>query len=201
MGSSIKTGEVFPGRIGDYQKGGSEVKRGILIIAIIAAIMTTPCYATTAHEQAMSFILSQQDLPQEPGDILYIDEDTEKCPILVETTGYHQGTHGSHGDRMKRGYVAFSPETYGCAIEVYEAIPTDEGYSLGKYIGLYQIKDCGYGKSTGQGTSSVRSDKKHEGTIEAGLSVDTYFPTLSECREWMEKTQGMIFIQIIPAEG
>lgn len=171
----------------------------LILAAIVTAMMATPCYAD--HALAMSYILHDQDLPQEPGDILYIDEDIEKCPKLVSTTGYHQGNVGSHGDTMRRGYVAFSPETYGYAIEVYQAVPTDEGYELGDYIGLYQIKDCGYGKSTGKGSSSVRSDKKHKGTIEAGLSVDNYFPTFSECKEWMQKTKGMIFIQIIPADG
>lgn len=172
--------------------------RRVLIAAVLSLLISIPCYGATAHDQAMSYILADQDLPQEPGDLLHTDEKKENCPMLVDTTGYCRGTHGSHGDRMEKGYVAYTPESYGSALEVYEAVETEEGYKLGEFIGLYEIRDTGYGKSTGQGKSAVRADKPHEGTIEAGLSVDTYFPTYGECVSWMKKTGGKIFIVIIP---
>lgn len=175
--------------------------RYFVILLLSMVLMTTPCYGSTAncHQLVMSYVLADQDPPQEPGDYLYHTDGT--VHRLTETTGYCMGTHGSHGDKMKVGYVAYTPESYGYAMMIYKAVETDEGYELGDYIGLYEIKDTGYGKATGTGKSSVRSDKKSRGTIEAGLSVDCYHPTLAECREWMKETNGMIFIQLVPAKG
>ena len=172
----------------------------LIMAAVLSMAIVTPCHAeTTCHDLVMSYIIHDQDPPQEPGDILYCEDGTEHK--LASTTGYCEGVRGSHGDRMRKGYVAFTPESYGCAMEIYKAIPTESGYELGEYLGLYEIKDCGYGRSTGQGKSRVRSDKKNQGTIEAGLSVDRYAPTLQECREWMKATNGMVFIRIIEAKG
>ena len=154
-----------------------------------------------AHQQAMSFILADQDLPDEPGDILYLHEDRDKCPILVETTGYHRGKVGSHGDLMKKGYCAFAPEQYGTVLMLYEAIPTDSGYCMGDFITMLEVKDTGFGRETGEGKSKIRPDKKSKGTIEVGKSVDVFYPTLSECKEWMQQTNGMCFIQIVPGKG
>ena len=173
----------------------------LIMAAVLSMAIVTPCHAeTTCHDLVMSYIIHDQDPPTVPGDLLYT-EDGDQFPMLVATTGYCEGTHGSHGDRMRQGYVAYTPETYGFAMEIYKAEPTDNGYELGDYLGLYEIKDCGYGRSTGQGKSRVRSDKKNQGTIEAGLSVDRYAPTLQECREWMKATNGMVFIRIIEAKG
>lgn len=177
--------------------------RKILLIIVFSILLSINAFGMTAHEQAMSYILADQDPPTDPGDYLYTHYDEEGQFLkLVTTTGYFKGSHGSHGDRMKIGYVAYTQESYGYAMEIHEAIQNDDGtYSLGEYIGLYEIKDCGYGKETGKGKSQVRLDKKSQGTIEAGLSVDTYFPTLNECKEWMRRTNGMIFVKIIPAKG
>lgn len=187
-----------------------------LLIPIMAAALTVsnacPVYASMAdcHDLVMSYIIADQDPPQEPGDYLYHEDGT--AHRLTETTGYCQGTHGSHGDKMRTGYVAYTPESYGYCMEIYKAVETDEGYKLGDFIGLYEIRDCGYGKPTGEGRSAVRKDKNKNtsagsmpyqgrGTIESGLSVDRYAPTLSECKKWMEETGGMIFIRLIPAKG
>ena len=173
----------------------------LLLAAAVSLFSITPAYASMedCHELVMSYILADQDAPQEPGDYLYHEDGT--AHRLTETTGYCKGTHGSHGDRMKTGYVAYTPESYGYCMEVYKAEETENGYKLGDFIGLYEIRDTGYGKSTGQGKSAVRADKNSRGTIEAGLSVDRYAPTYSECKEWMKETQGMIFIRLIPAKG
>lgn len=176
------------------------IKR-VILSAALSVSMTVTAWGSTSncHDLVMSYIYADQDPPQQPGDILYCEDGTQHK--LTATTGYCEGTCGSHGDRMRQGYVAYTPETYGFAMEIYQAVPTDTGYELGEYLGLYEIKDCGYGKSTGQGKSRVRSDKKTQGTIEAGLSVDRYAPTLQECREWMRNTNGMVFIRIIDAKG
>lgn len=170
----------------------------IVLIGVMALMMTTPACASTAHDLAMSYILADQDRPKVPGDKLYTSEIPEKCPILLDTTAYCSGTHGSHGDKMQRGHVAYMESSYGTHIELYEAIPEEDGtYSLGKFIGQYQVKDCGYGKKTGVGRSRVRPDKGSLGSIETGETVDVYFPEYAECKEWMTETQGRVFALFI----
>lgn len=173
----------------------------VLVTALLTMAITTPCYANAAHEQAMSFILADQDLPKEPGDKLYTSENPEKCPTLFDTTAYHQGEYGSHGDKMREGYCAGAPDLYGAAVTIYEAIETEEGYKIGDYIGMFELKDTGYGRSTNKGKSRVRSDKKYAGSIESGTHLDIYRNDLSRCWEWMHRTQGKIFAVITPAKG
>ena len=175
--------------------------RRVILTAVLSAALAVPCYGSTAacHELVMSYIVHDQDPPQVPGDYLYREDGT--VHRLAATTGYCEGTIGSHGDKMRTGFVAYTPESYGCCMEIYEAVETENGYTLGDFLGFYEIRDCGYGKSTGKGKSQVRADKKTQGTIEAGLSVDRYAPTLAGCKDWMKQTNGMIFIRIIPAQG
>ena len=168
----------------------------LLITALLSILMTSPAYGMTCHDLAMSYVIHDQDLPQKPGEKLYTDEINEN-PVLLETTGYCQGTHGSHGDRMQKGYVAYTPESYGWDVELYQAVETDEGYELGDYIGRFAVKDTGYGRETGTGKSKVRKDKPSAGTIETGQSLDVYHPTLSECKDWMRETNGRVFAVII----
>jgi len=171
-----------------------------LITLVLMVLMAAPCYGMTCHELAMSYILADQDKPKEAGDKFYMGEDNN--PILMETTGYCHGTRGSHGDKMREGYAACAPELYGDAVMVYEAVKQDDGtYRMGDYIETFEIRDCGYGYSTGQGRSEVRSDKKYAGTIEAGIHLDVYREDLSGCREWMQRTGGKIFAVVIEGKG
>lgn len=173
-----------------------------LMFLLIAILMTTPVYASTenCHELVMSYIYADQDAPQEPGDVLYSECDIK--PVLMHTTGYCEGSHGSHGDKMREGYCAASPDMYGSAAVIYEAIQQEDGsYQIGDYITTLEIKDTGYGFGTGKGVSKVRPDKKHAGTIESGLHIDVYRSNLSRCWQWMKQTKGMIFVEIIPAKG
>ena len=178
-----------------------ELIRRVILTAALSVSMTVTAWGSTAncHELVMSYIVHDQDPPQAPGDYLYHEDGT--AHRLAATTGYCQGSRGSHGDKMREGIVAYTPESYGYCMEIYEAVEAENGYTLGDFLGFYEIRDCGYGKSTGEGKSRVRADKNHRGTIEAGLSVDRYAPTLAGCKEWMEQTNGMIFIRIIPAQG
>jgi hypothetical protein len=152
----------------------------------------------TCAELVDSYLIADQDTPQKPGDVFHMG--CEYNPQLIATTGYCEGKTGSHGDLMRKGYCASCPDLYGSAVMVYEAIPAENGYEMGDYLTTLEIRDCGYGKSTGEGESQVRTGKT-AGTIESGLSLDVYYPTFNECLEWMKTTQGMIFIQIIPAKG
>lgn len=172
----------------------------LAITILLSALMVTPCYANAAHDLAMSYIIADQDPPKEPGDRLYSECDIK--PVLMHTTGYCEGTHGSHGDRMREGFCAAAPELYGSAAIIYEAILQDDGtYKIGDYLDTLEIRDTGYGFSTGTGKSTVRADKKHAGTIESGLHIDVYRDNLSRCWQWMKKTKGMIFVEIVPAKG
>lgn len=171
-----------------------------LITLVLMVLMAAPCYGMTCHELAMSYILADQDKPKEAGDKFYMGEDNN--PILMETTGYCHGTHGSHGDKMREGYAACAPEYYGDAVMVYEAVKQDDGtYRMGDYITTFEVRDCGYGYSTGQGRSEVRSDKKYAGTIETGIHLDVYREDLSGCREWMKQTNGKIFAVVVEGKG
>lgn len=170
---------------------------GIAFAASVA--LAFPTHAATAHEQAMSYILADQDKPQKAGDYLYTEKDENgRFPQLLETTAYCQGSHGSRGDKMRHGYVAYTPESYGCAIDLYKAEKTEDGYKLGEYLGLFEVRDTGFGHETGQGRSSIRPDKKSKGSIEIGKTIDVFHPTYSECVTWMKETEGMVFAVIIP---
>ena len=168
----------------------------VLLGVMLSIIVTVPCFAATAHEQAMSYILADQDTPKEAGDKYY--NGAINKPVLMETTAYYQGTIGSHGDRMREGYCAGDPELYGASVAIYEAIPTENGYSMGDFIGYFEMRDTGYGYSTGTGKSEVRSDKKYAGTIESGLHLDIYRDNLDRCWQWMHKTKGKVFAVIVP---
>jgi len=170
----------------------------LAITLLLSVAMTTPCFANAAHDQAMSYILADQDLPREPGDIFYGSEDR---PILMDTTAYYQGNYGSHGDKMREGYCAGDPDLYGAAVTIYEAIETEDGYQIGQCIGLFELRDTGYGRSSGKGKSRVRNDRRFAGTIESGTHLDIYRNDLSRCWEWMHRTQGKIFAVITPAKG
>lgn len=178
--------------------------RKILLAVLFSLLMVSPVYASMAdcHDLVMSYIVADQDKPTKPGDILYSEYESELYPVLMHTTGYCEGTYGSHGDRMKEGYCAAAPEMYGSMAIVYEAIQGDDGtFSIGDYLDSFEIKDCGYGFSSGQGKSRVRSDKKCAGTIESGLHIDVYRSNLSRCWDWMKQTKGFVFVEIVPAKG
>lgn len=167
----------------------------VLTVLGILVLLTTPCYAMTAHDLAMSYILHDQD-PKEPGEKIKNGSTNE--PILMHTTAYYQGEIGSHGDRMREGYVAGDPNLYGAAVVIYEAIPQENGsYTIGDYIGTYEMRDTGYGFSTGSGNSVV-SSRKYAGTIETGIHLDIYRNNYSRCVEWMKRTQGYVFAVIVP---
>ena len=168
----------------------------LIIAAILTAMMTTSCYAETAHDRAWSYLMSEQETPKKIGDYLY-NGSTNK-PQLLLTTAYCSGDTGCRGDKMRTGYCAFSKEHYGAAVSLYQAIQTDEGYQIGEFIGFMEVRDCGYGKETGVGTSEIRPDRNSRGTIESSLCIDAFYPTLDECKQWMAKTGGVVFAVIVP---
>ena len=119
---------------------------------------------------------------------------------LVDATGYCCGTHGSHGDKLEVGHCAYRPEDYGGVLAIYEAHEHNDGYKIGDFITYLEIKDCGYGKPTGYGESKI-IDGKSIGTIESGKQIDVYFPTLDECKDFMNETNGKVFVLEIKGNG
>lgn len=124
------------------------------------------------------------------------------APVLVSTTAYTHGEVCCKGEKPREGIVAGKPEWYGMACVIYRAVPDDNGYSIGRMIGIYEVLDTGYGKSTGDGVqSAVRPDKGSRGTIETGLCIDRYSSSMESAVKWMEDTGGVCFVQIVPGEG
>lgn len=171
-----------------------------LAVTILLSIsLTIPCYGMTCHDLVMSYVEHDQD-PKEIGQTIKTGAQNE--PVLMETTAYYEGSIGSHGDVMREGYCAGDPDLYGAAVSVYEAIPQENGsYTIGAYIDTFEIRDTGYGYSSGQGSSVVRSDKKYAGTIETGLHLDIYRDNLPRCREWMKQTNGKVFAVTVQGKG
>lgn len=79
------------------------------------------------------------------------------------------------------------------------------GYSIALYdmdmrlIGIYEVRDTGYGKSLGwkYGASKIRKGSP-VGDIEAGLTLDLYFDSKQDCLNWGRRK---CFMQLIKAEG
>lgn len=160
------------------------MKKLVALMLVGVLGISVPCYAETAEN---------------PGDTLFTGATEE--PFLCITTGYYaENPHGSHGDRMHEGVCAMAPELYGSAVIVYEAVINDDGeYELGDQLEILEVKDTGYGYSTGDGCpSNIRPDKGSTGTIEAGKHVDVYFDNYDHCLDWMKKTNGYVFVQVIP---
>ena len=174
----------------------------LLITALLSILITSPAYGMTCHDLVMSYVLHDQDKPSKPGDKLY-EEGVSENVILMETTAYCCGSHGSHGDRMIEGYCAASPEMYGDVVMVYEAIQQDDGtYRVGEFIDQFEVRDTGYGYPSGDGQQSkIRPDKSSQGTIEKSQHIDVRRDTLSRCRDWMKKTNGKIFVVVIEGKG
>lgn len=187
-------------------------RRVAAVLSAILLVSPVNVYGMSCHELAMSYILADQDKPTKLGDKFYTDEN-EPNPILCETTAYYEGTHGSHGDLMKEGYCAASPEMYGDMVMLYEAIPQSDGsYHMGSYILSLIVKDTGYGypvsnnvsetvREQSPNKSTVRNDKKVVGTIESGVHIDKYEYSYEACKKWMKRTNGKVFAVIIEGKG
>lgn len=122
----------------------------------------------------------------------------EKQPELklVETTGYYDYRYhlgiGYDGRKLVEGLtIASKKEWLGYSIALY-----DMEYKL---IGIYEVRDIGYGKSLGwkYGKSSLRKGSP-VGDIEAGLTLDLYFNKKSDAEAWGRQK---CYMQLIKAVG
>ena len=122
----------------------------------------------------------------------------EKQPELrlVETTGYYDYRYhlgiGYDGRKLVEGLtIAGKKEWLGYSIALY-----DLDYKL---IGIYEVRDIGYGKSLGwkYGKSSLRKGSP-VGDIEAGLTLDLYFNKKSDAEACGRQK---CYMQLIKSEG
>lgn len=160
--------------------------RAVVLSAVLCVILTVPVCAGA----------------RESGDPAGSGGENE--PFLVNCTGYISNNDvGSHGDPVHDGMIAGHPAWYGMTVVIYKAERCPDGsYKLGDYIETSRILDTGYGSSTGDGIRSrIRNDKASRGTIETGMSIDKWFSSLTDAEEWMELTQGYVFIQLIAGNG
>ena len=110
-------------------------------------------------------------------------------PFKMYTTAYHHGEITASGVPVRRGICAVKREWMGLTAIVYEYKP-DGG--MGDMIGIWECLDTGFGGD---------ADGDGVGSIESGKVIDMYFPTLEECRDWMEQTGGKVYVQLVDAEG
>ena len=123
-------------------------------------------------------------------------------PFLCNTTAYIQGHTCSGGVKVREGIAAGMPEWYGMVCVLYEAVPDESGYRMGDAIDTFQVLDTGYGRSAKDGVKSrIRKDKAHRGTIEVGQTIDIYRSSYSRAVDWMKRTGGKVFVQIVPGKG
>ena len=122
----------------------------------------------------------------------------EKQPELklVETTGYYDYRYhlgiGYDGRELVEGLtIAGKKEWLGYSIALY-----DLDYKL---IGLYEVRDIGYGKPLGwkYGASKMRKGCSI-GDIEAGLTLDLYFNKRADALAWGRRK---CYMQLIKAVG
>ena len=166
------------------------------VMMIVIAAMFALCLAFAVCVSVSGAELSCRDLVDS-----YIAADQE--PVQMLTTAYIHGEVCCRGEKPRRGIVAAAPEWYGMACVIYtaEELPDGGGYQIGDYLGIWEVLDTGYGSSTGDGIPSKVRDSGSRGTIETGKCIDVWCATMAEAKDWMEKTGGRCFVQIIPAEG
>lgn len=113
---------------------------------------------------------------------------------LVETTGYYDYRYhlgiGYDGRKLVEGLtIAGKKEWLGYTIALYNM-----DYHL---IGLYEVRDIGYGKSLGYGQSQLKKGSPI-GDIEAGLTLDLFFNNRESALNWGRQK---CYMQLIKAVG
>ncbi|MBE6014750.1 MAG: hypothetical protein E7241_05220 [Lachnospiraceae bacterium] len=123
-------------------------------------------------------------------------EQTQPELVPVEVTAYYDYMHhlgiGRDGRPLVEGLTIAGPEAWlGYTIALY-----DLDYTL---IGLYEVRDIGYGKSLGwkYGASKLRRGSPI-GDIEAGKTLDLYFESKQDCLNWGRRK---CYMQLIRSEG
>ena len=113
--------------------------------------------------------------------------------ILVDSTAYYdkyKAGHGADGRPLVEGLtIAGKKEWIGMSVVLYDL---DKNM-----IGIYEVRDTGYGQASGYGQSQILKGKT-VGTIEAGKCIDIYFDSYAECVQWGRKK---VYMQLVKAVG
>lgn len=120
--------------------------------------------------------------------LLYVPAKANNEPFAMHTTAYCQGNITASGAKVRKGICAVKKEWMGLTAVVYEY----KDGEIGDLIGYYECLDTGFGGDV---------DGDGIGSIESGKCIDIYFPTYEECVDWMKKTGGKVYVQLIDAEG
>lgn len=107
----------------------------------------------------------------------------------ILTTGYCHGTVTATGTEPREGICAVRKEWLGKTALVWQC--SGDG-TQGEFLGYWECLDTGFGAD---------SDGDGIGSIQEGKVIDMYFPTPEKVTEWMELTDGSVYIQLIDAEG
>lgn len=149
-----------------------------LISTIICAHSVMICLAEDKHPHWTAALPCTQDELNWAG-----------TPVLKKTTAYCCGTTTATGKKVRRGICAGRREDLGKTVIAYYV---NEDGGIGDFLGIWEIEDVGFGAD---------SDGDGIGSIQEGIVLDMYFPTLEECKLWMRDTGGEIYVQIIPGYG
>lgn len=108
------------------------------------------------------------------------EEEPQKDYIKINSTAYYNkyNAYCADGTWPKPGVLAGKTEWIGKSVELY-----DSEYN---YMGDYTFHDVGYGKSVGYGRSVLHKGEAL-GDIEAGVTIDIFMNTLTECQSYGRK--------------
>ena len=118
-------------------------------------------------------------------------------PTKIRCTCYIDDGLTASGCVTRYGIMAARPDLIGKTACVNAV---NEDGSIGEFIGYFEILDTGYGRETGEGKSKILKGKTL-GTIEAGLTVDIFMPTMHQAEEWIDTWGDYVFITLVDAEG
>ena len=110
-------------------------------------------------------------------------------PQAMLTTAYCDYGITKSGVIVREGICAGKEEWLGKTVILYER---KEDGSIGELLGIYECLDTGFGGD---------SDGDGIGSIQEGKVIDVYFETLDRCKDWMKRTNGKVYMQLIDAEG
>ena len=106
--------------------------------------------------------------------------------IKINSTGYWNkyNAHCADGTWPTPGVLAGKREWIGKSVDLY-----DMNYN---HMGTYTFHDVGYGRSIGWGNSKLK-DGEYLGDIEAGVTIDIFFSTESECNSYGRRDVYMVW--------
>ena len=118
----------------------------------------------------------------------YENEKTAPEPeyIKINSTGYWNkyNAHCADGTWPTPGVLAGKREWIGKSVDLY-----DMNHN---HMGTYTFHDVGYGRSIGYGNSKLK-EGKCLGDIEAGVTIDIFFSTESECNSYGRRDVYMVW--------